>query len=383
MPADPQQRSGVACSRSSTPGNRLEDGARGFADALRVGEVAGVLHGHGSLDPPELVREVRFGDVFEDVVGRGREAFGSLCPRVVVAQQASVLLHRCAATGGVDDHRLDLGGLEGRDIAPGEGTSGIRVAGVRVERAAAALLRWRNDLGPRVSEHAHRRLVHARVELAVDAAEQQRNTRRGRVGAGRCRQRAGLAVGGVAERRRCRLEATKPFGERATERASDQRLQSRTRVEPAEPKRETQPSRPRQDIAQQPRAPRPGARRRLGRGEQRGAGVLHDPPVRHGRRTCRLAGAALETEVEMAQCAVAGLDTAVEQRGDQVQAAPRRLQLLPGREVSRTGGEAEAAVDAVVQIVPRGDVGTGESDRDGFGWGAHRPSPQRPGLITR
>ena len=90
-------------------------------------------------------REVALRDELEDVAHRGGEALRARGPRGVVPQQPAVLLHRGATTGGVHDHVVDAGALEGLDVGAGEVARGLGVAGVDVERAAAALLGWRDD----------------------------------------------------------------------------------------------------------------------------------------------------------------------------------------------------------------------------------------------
>ena len=52
-------------------------------------------------------------------------------------------------------------------------------------------------------------------------------------------------------------------------------------------------------------------------------------------------------------------------RLDQMQPAARRLQLVPGRDVGRARWQAEAAMDAVPQILGGWDVGTNELERVG------------------
>ena len=72
----------------------------------------------------------------------------------IVAQKRSVFLHRRPAAGGVDDDRLDVGALEDVDHPPRQRERAFLLARVRQERAAAWLLRRRDDFIPLRREHS-------------------------------------------------------------------------------------------------------------------------------------------------------------------------------------------------------------------------------------
>ena len=213
-------------------------------------QVAGVLQRDGAVDRAEAAREVLPGDEFEHVAHRRREALRAVRPLLVVAQQVAVLLHRRAAAGGVHDHIADLRLLEGRDVATGEVAGALDVAGVAVQRAAAALRGRRDDLVPEPREHAHRRLVHRGVHLAVYAAGEHRHAppRRRRRG-----QRAAAAEGAAGERGRLRLQRTQALGQQTQQGASHEPLQAAAGVEPQQREERAQHARAGDHVAQHER----------------------------------------------------------------------------------------------------------------------------------
>src|SRR5688572_14891000 len=81
----------------------------------------------------------------------------------------------------------------------------------------------------------------------------------------------------------------------------------------------------------------------------------------------------------MAEQVVGGRDALVEHVADEVQSPARGFELLARGDVGRARGQAEAAVDAVLQVGERRLVLADESNRRAYGW-RHTCSCQRPGL---
>lgn len=150
-------------------GDRPQQLAWLIANALSVGEMAGVVIGHAALKPvprrPRRDRGQHLGDIL-DPRGEGAGFLG--------AKELPVLLHRRAAAGGVYDHVVEWRQLgEGPD-------SGRRAryrlrlgAAVKLERAAALgrlRCKYFETLG---GEHPDRGQMHLRVENPLHASQEQ------------------------------------------------------------------------------------------------------------------------------------------------------------------------------------------------------------------
>ena len=92
-------------------------------------------------------------------------------------QEVGVVLEHRAAAGGVDDDRVELVGVEGREVPPGEGQGGLLDPRVVMDRAAADLPARDDDLAAVLLEHARRGGVGLGVQGVGHAAEEQRNPR--------------------------------------------------------------------------------------------------------------------------------------------------------------------------------------------------------------
>jgi len=87
--------------------------------------------------------------------------------------------------------------------------------------------------------------------------------------------------------------------------------------------------------------------------EDHRASGLHDAAEWYARRTGRLAGATLETEIEVTCECRCGFDVAIGERSQQVDTAPRRVGLDPELKVSWAFLKAEATVDAADEVILR------------------------------
>ena len=140
---------------------------------------------------PERLRQrgarEELGDVHH-LPGEGRRAPG---PRRISAEEVSVGLHVRPAPGGVDHDGLELGGLERGDGGARQRAGALGLAGVRVERAAAALGPRDPHLHPLARQAPDGRLVvraeHRVLDAAVEEAHPppQRPARRDAARAGR------------------------------------------------------------------------------------------------------------------------------------------------------------------------------------------------------
>src|SRR5438093_2992547 len=104
----------------------------------------------------------------------------------------AVFLERRATTGGIDDDRVQLEVLEGGDVTSSQRAGGVTVAGVHMERSAAALLGWREHLATVAGQDADGGQVGFGLELAHDAAGDETDSVAALADGGRRFWRAGL-----------------------------------------------------------------------------------------------------------------------------------------------------------------------------------------------
>ena len=173
MPAEPQQISASAISRSSRPGISRSSSRRLAADALGVREVAGVVvgHGHRRADAARRPCPARRGTPRR----RGRRAARRAARSAYCSSSAS----RSAYSFIVEPHPAALTTTRSTPARSKTSTS-LRAksrgllgpAGVLAQRAAATLRAGGDDVEALGGEHPRRRGVDAGEELALDAAEQ-------------------------------------------------------------------------------------------------------------------------------------------------------------------------------------------------------------------
>src|SRR5271156_1498934 len=112
-----------------------------------------------------------FGDVFA-LCG---ECAGAISPLRVVAEEVAVPLHRGAATGGVDNDRVDVGSFEEGDQISSHLGGLVFEAGVDHESSAAGLAGWSDDLEAFCGEDTRCGCVDVREEDLLDAASEHTN----------------------------------------------------------------------------------------------------------------------------------------------------------------------------------------------------------------
>ena len=159
MPADPQQISDSAISRTLHAGYRPQQLPRLRAHALGMLQMAGVvirrLQRHRPSRRPRFEVGQHFGNVAA-LRGKRLRAFG-VCR--IVAQQVTVPLHRRPAAGGVDHDGVDVGSLERIDQSPRGRHRVLLFAGVFRQRSAAPCVCGNHHLAAFRREHSRGRLV--------------------------------------------------------------------------------------------------------------------------------------------------------------------------------------------------------------------------------
>ena len=175
MPAEPQHSSHSAGSSSSRPGMPRSSSRGCGADALGVGEVAGVVVGGAQLDRLADGLRLVLGQQLVDVDDLGARTPRRARPTRVVGQQVAVVLHRRAAAGDVGHDRVEA--LVGGDRLPRASAERLLLdAGVHLQRAAAARrARARGPPSPRPTSTRTRGGVDVAEEHALDAALHERD----------------------------------------------------------------------------------------------------------------------------------------------------------------------------------------------------------------
>jgi glycolate dehydrogenase FAD-linked subunit len=318
--------------------DRAQQRARLRPDPLPVGKVAGVLVDHADR-PPGACRD-RLHDLAHVADPRG-EGFRPIGPKRIVAEDVPVVLQVGAASRGVDDH-LPIATGKGVDVEAGELARAFAVAGVGVQGAAARLLLGdAHDMAVSLEE-THGRALGVSERLAHDAAGEDAHVRAVTVDAAE-----GSALRWRGKRCRPPEAAGQPRGEPR---------EPETRTDVGKTRRERETPRSRDRVERRPRE-----RTTVFALPQDLARAFHDPPERHARRTRGLARAADEARLQMPDRRFARRYGTRDDRADQLNAAARRISLVPQHAISRAIVETEPARDAGSEIF-RADVGGRGSD---------------------
>ena len=280
-----------------------------------------------------------------------------------VPEQVAVILEHRAASGRVHDDGVErILGVQRtprRDVPPGRLLGGVLPAHVVHQCAAAAGRGGHDHVGTQPSEQSHRRVVDSGVEGLLHAPGEKRHPEladaSGRVDGARSdeavrdrlpRDHAQHGPGGLgqqpAERAGDPSEAQRPpkargIGQQEAEQAPDQLL------EPGAPKRLFDP----------------------------GPRVVDQVHVVHAGGARRHAGEARKTPVHVQHRPGIRRPVVLQHVLDQVDPAPRAVELIPEQHVRRAGGRAEPAVHAGPEnAVRRANGGVLELGRREIG--AHR-----------
>ena len=118
---------------------------------------------------------LQFAQKLRDIFALGRKSRSALSPLRLVAQQIPILLHRRAAPGGIDNHRVHFSLFKCRDHSLRQ-SSGLRFqARVQHERAATGLLAGNDHFASFRGKHARGGGIYAWKEDLLHAAGQHSN----------------------------------------------------------------------------------------------------------------------------------------------------------------------------------------------------------------
>src|SRR3989441_8381907 len=343
-------------------GDPPEELPRLLTHALAVGKVAGVVIGHGQLEPAERQLGVR--EHLRHVARPHGES-----PRL--PHPVTVLLHRRAAPRCVGHDPVDVVG-ERRHEPSRARTEGVGPSRVELEGAAAPLAARDHDLPPRERQQARRVAVDVGEQVALHAPGQEPDAA-APPPARRDQLRERLGPRHVAEQS---LHRGEPREEPERPRGPHETLEPRPPIETQEPERRAHAVRLREhriDDSVQEAPPR-------GRtvASELGARRLEERAEADARGTRGLARPAAETEVDVTGEGLGQRDASLGRGPHQVDPAARRVHLLAQHPVRWTLGQADAAVDALPDLLEVGSVGRGERRQ------RHQSPPtKRPGLSTR
>ena len=162
-------------------------------------------------------------------------------------------------------------------------------------------------------------------------------------------------------RARCELgrgrhAAARPAGQPAAARAAQPRAKGAALAQPQQVRDGVHAFAVGQHGGQHPARERACGRRATDALFDLAARGLEHAAVRHARGAHGLARPAVEAAVEVADQRVVGRDAAVGEAAHEPDAAARRVRLELERAISRARGEAQATVDAGVQVASRGRI---------------------------
>ena len=153
-------------------GNRSQQVPRLAAYALAVGKMTGILISDGHFQGGELAHKAEIAEKLRGIFDDRAESLRFLRIERIFAQQITVLLHRGAATGGVDDDGLNVGVQKGVNVLSGHCLGRDTFTVVRVQSTAASLSLRKDDFAAVASEHAHGGCVYIAEEQRHHAAVQ-------------------------------------------------------------------------------------------------------------------------------------------------------------------------------------------------------------------
>src|SRR5215211_7705442 len=324
----------------------FQDLARLLADALRVPEVAGVVVGDRDGQRVPLGGGSDLGQKLRDVPDLLGESPGAVGVLGVVAQEVTVLLHRRAAPGGVDDDVVQVEPLEGVYGLPREVEGLLLAPGVGGESAAAPLALGRHHLAALGGEHPDRRGVDLGEEDLLHAAHEDADPPAPLAG------RSGELGDRLLPRQPRHEGLHSPHACRETVHDAH-RAQPLTDTEALVEAEWTGGEAQTVAVGEELEDHLPegfvvGAT--LVAAFDLGPGGLDKLVVLHARRTCGNAGHAPETQVPVPYHRVVHR-LLVEALVHQVDASSWRVHLLAEEYVGRAGRQAEAAVNALVYEV--------------------------------
>jgi hypothetical protein len=348
------------------------------ANALGILEMAGIVDGYASLERMALGARREFGEEFGDVFAFGGEALGAIGVGGIVAEAVAVLFHVGAAAGGVDDDGIDAGLFEDVDSVAGEGERRGFFSGMDAERAAAGLVLWGDDFTAFGGEDAGGGSVDVREKSALDTAEEETDTAAlfalresdGRDGFDRCDGRKQGVHGGDGFREKFEEADSAKSG-----------LQAGFLVDEERPAEEIEASGMREGCEEQA-AMEFFEGRAMVVAFDLGTSGLDEFAIFDAGGAGGHASDATETGIEMADEFFVERGGTVEGHFHEIDAAARGIHFFAPEDVGGTDGEAEAAVDALVDQFQRGRLVEieGAVENGNFVFGGHTIRfPQRSG----
>ena len=343
-------------------GDLGEQAARRGGDPLRVREVTRFLIGDGAVEPSETVAKADVVEQLADIADPRRKRNGTIVPGRVIGEEMTVLFERRAAAGGVDHVPICAALFERDDVAPGELATAIHLARVDGDRTAAALRRRRDDVTTRALQHANGCVVGLGEGHVHDAARVHE------CGSFPCAVRFPPLIARHEEVRGDRRLQRLDIGEMqraqdaacAHERAQAGLLVHAHRRRQSAHQRHVGEEPTDRHRADQSRLPRRGSAD--GANDLR-AGRLDEFAVCDTRRAHGFACPAIETLAHLMQKAGARqIEPVLADRLDERNPAARTRRLDERLHIGGTGGQTQAAPDALVVHVVGRDVASRESE---------------------
>ena len=267
----------------------------------------------------------------------------------VSREEPLAVLEVGAAPGRVDDHQVHVGRLEPLDEPADQAARLVDPAGVGGEGPTATLPRRHHHLAPLGHQHPGGGRVDVGEEDPLHAAGDQPDPGPALPGGGPGLGQARRQAGGPDPRRQ-RIERGEAGRDQAQEpRGAQQPLQPAPRVEEEERRREPEPPRVREE-GEEHGAVEPVERTTRHLALPLVAGLLDDEVIADARGAGGHAGHAAQAAVQVDRHRPVHLDLAVAHAAQHVDAAARGVHLLAPVDPGRADREAEAAVDALVEV---------------------------------
>ena len=298
-----------------------------------------------------------------DVLDLGVPGVGAGGVGGVIGKQVAVFFEVGAAASRVGDDGVEFVDCEEIELAAGQLAGRFEVAVVGVEGAAAGLDGRRQDFAVVGKENVGGVAVNVGKNQILDAAGEQGDTVAGR--AGGPFDRADEFVG-KRGRNGGRLGLQIPQGGREETQQTgfpDEGLETGLLMEPERGSESPEEAGLEEQVTQGEPAPETALGRDGGAGAfDFGPGRFKKGTVIHSRRTSRLAGEATEAIIHFLGESAAGLELAIGHRAHQGDAPARAVPLAFGFIVGGTGGQAHAAVhalleDGIIQLGEKGGTG--------------------------
>ena len=331
------------------PGDGIEDGARLVDHLLAVAQVAALVVG-GAVETAARggLAEARRDQPLVDVLDLGVPLRGACGVERIIMQQMTVFLQVRAAAACVGDDGIKVVQIEAVDLLAGEYAGEVHGAVVGVQRAAAMLVTRSDDFTAIGQQHIGGIAIDPGKHQILDAAREQAHpVLRG----GRTLHRVDEFVGKmIGDHRRLRLQLAQVRRHQMEELVlAQETLHPGALVKPHGTAHEAQQHRVHEQNLEREPAPEFAFRARGG------AGALDFGPrgfkqvgILHSRRAGGFAGQATQAVVHLIGEFARDGQVAIGDGAHESDAAPGAVALALGLHVSGAGGQAHAAVHALL-----------------------------------